>query len=230
MRIDILSTFPGMFAGPFDASILRRAREANLLDIRVRNLRNHTGDDRHRKTDDTQFGGGDGMIMKPEPIVEAVDTYRQTGGRVVFLSPAGRVLDQDLVRELATAPQLILVCGHYKGYDQRAVELTGGEEWSVGDFVLSGGEIPAMLLVDAVVRWLPGAVSSIDSVYEDAFVEGLLDCPRYTRPPVIDKLEVPDVLRSGNHARIEAWRRETAMARTRERRPDLWAAWEQNHG
>lgn len=228
MRIDIFTTFPAMFAGPFDASIIRRAREAGIVDIRVHNLRDYTND-RHRKTDDRQFGGGGGMVMKALPIIRAVEAQRGAEGRVVFLSPAGRLLTQSLVCELAAAPQLLLVCGHYKGYDERAVVLTGGEEISIGDYVLSGGELPAMLLVDAIVRWLPGAVGSMDSVVEDSFVEPLLDCPRYTQPRVVRGLEVPEPLLSGHHARIERWRREQALARTRQRRPDLLRG-ERDHG
>lgn len=220
MRIDILTTFPGMFSGPFDASIVRRSREAGIVDLRVHNLRDYTRDP-HRKTDDQQFGGGPGMVMKALPIVEAVEANRIDGGRVVFLSPSGRLLSQQRIIEFAALPQLILVCGHYKGYDERAVALCCGEEWSIGDYVLSGGEIPAMVVVDAVVRWLPGAVHAIDSVYEDAFVQGLLDSPRYTRPQVVRGLAVPEELVSGHHARIAAWRREQALLRTRQRRPDL---------
>lgn len=228
MRIDILTTFPAMFAGPFDASIVRRAREAGLVDLRVHNLRDWT-DDPHRKTDDQQFGGGSGMVMKAPPIIDAIEALRAEGSKVYFLSPAGRLLDQATIRGMARLPQLLLVCGHYKGYDQRAVDLTQGEEVSIGDFVLSGGEIPAMVVVDAVVRWVPGAVGSMDSVHEDSFADGLLDCPRYTRPQVVRGLEVPEPLVSGHHARIETWRREQSLARTRERRPDLLAG-RKGHG
>lgn len=224
MRIDVLTTLPEMFRGPLDESILARARESGVLQLTLVNLRDFTRD-RHRKTDDEQFGGGDGMVMKAEPILEAIDALRGAAPadcRVLFTSPQGTRFDHELAMELSRAAHLILVCGHYKGIDERAIQLSGGLEISIGDYILTGGELPAMVVIDAVARLIPGIVGSYDSVREDSFYEGLLDCPRYTRPQEVRGLGVPEVLLSGHHAEIERWRRQEAEARTRLRRPDLW--------
>ena len=224
MRVDILSTLVPMFRGPFDESILARARETGQVEINLVNLRDYTHD-RHHKTDDEQFGGGEGMVMKAEPILEAIDALRQAGPGetdVLFMSPQGERFDHRMAAELSRTDHLVIVCGHYKGIDERAISLSGGREISIGDYVLTGGELPAMVVVDAVVRLIPGVVGDYISVSEDSFFEGLLDCPRYTRPQTVRGAGIPDVLLSGNHAQIARWRQEAAERRTRERRPDLW--------
>jgi tRNA (guanine37-N1)-methyltransferase len=220
MRIDIITIFPDMFGGVFDFGIVRRAREAGLVAIRARDLRDFT-DDRHRTTDDAPYGGGPGMVMKVEPLVAAVESIRTRDSRLVLLSPRGRRLDQDKAQELASASHLVLVAGRYEGVDQRFVEATNAEEISIGDYVLSGGEIPAMVLVDAVVRLLPGAISDPLSAEEDSFREGMLDHPHYTRPAEFRGLRVPEVLLSGDHGAVSEWRRRKAAEDTRLRRPDL---------
>ncbi|RJP35509.1 MAG: tRNA (guanosine(37)-N1)-methyltransferase TrmD [Candidatus Omnitrophota bacterium] len=224
MRIDILTTFVEMFAGPFDESILKRAQESGQARIFVHNLRDWTHD-RHHKTDDEQFGGGDGMIMLARPLIEATeDLRRQTDGptHVLLTTPQGRQFTQSVAEELSTREHVIILCGHYKGVDQRVIDYLQPDEISIGDYVLTGGEIPAMVIVDAIVRLIPGVVNSIGSVQEDSFTSGLLDCPRYTRPRSIFGLSVPDVLLSGNHAEIDRWRLEQAEEQTRKRRPDLY--------
>jgi len=233
MRIDILTTFPEMFQGPFDSSIIHRAVQAGIVEIQIHHLREFTESPQF-KTDDAQFGGGSGMVMTALPIIRGAEAVKdielpEDQVRTVFLSAAGKSLTQPLARELSLASQLILVCGHYKGVDERAIEYLNAEEISIGDYVLSGGEIPAMVMVDAVVRLLPGAVSSLDSVEEDSFYDGLLDSPRYTRPSELRGLAVPDVLTSGDHAKIDEWRYEQALKRTKDRRPDLYEKWMKEH-
>jgi len=220
MRIDILTLFPEMFAGPFDASIVRRTAERGIVDINVRNLRDWTHD-RHHTADDAPFGGGPGMVLKPAPIFEAVEAIGSPGGEVVLLTPNGELLNQRIVQELAGASQLILICGHYEGVDERVAEHLATRLLSIGDYVLSGGEIPAMVVVDAVVRLLPGALGCADSVREEAHAEGLLEYPQYTRPAVYRGHAVPEIVRSGNHQELARWKRREALRRTRERRPDL---------
>jgi len=224
MRIDLITIFPDMF-GALDWGVLGRAREANLVDVRVHDLRSWTSD-RHRSTDDTPYGGGPGMVMKVEPLVAAVesliDTKLEAEQRmVILLSPRGRRMCQADVGRLAKAKQVILVAGRYEGVDERFLESTGAEELSIGDYVLSGGELPAMVVVDAVVRLLPGAISDPLSAEQDSFHRGLLDHPHYTRPVEFRGLRVPDVLLSGNHAAIRRWRKEQALRATQFRRPDL---------
>jgi tRNA (guanine37-N1)-methyltransferase len=220
MRIDILTLFPAMFAGPFDESIVRRAADRNVVQIGIHDLRQWTHD-RHHTADDTPFGGGPGMIMKPEPIFEAVDELRQPDAEVVLLTPNGELLRQPLVRELSQRGQLILICGHYEGVDERVAQHLATREISIGDYVLSGGELPAMVLADAVVRLLPGALGCADSTREEAHEGGLLEYPQYTRPPVYRGYEVPEVFRSGDHQALARWKRREALRRTRDRRPDL---------
>jgi tRNA (guanine37-N1)-methyltransferase len=210
-----------------DWGVVRRAREAGLVDLRVHDLRSWTTD-RHRSTDDTPYGGGPGMVMKVEPLVAAieslVDTELDAAARaVVLLSPRGKQLWQSDVARLAQAKQLILVAGRYEGVDERFLESVGAEELSIGDYVLSGGELPAMVVADAVVRLVPGAISDPLSAEQDSFSRGLLDYPHYTRPAEFRGLRVPDVLLSGNHAAIRRWRKEQALRATRKRRPDLLA-------
>jgi tRNA (guanine37-N1)-methyltransferase len=226
MRIDLVTIFPEMF-GALDWGVVRRAREAGLVDMRVHDLRSWTTD-RHRSTDDTPYGGGPGMVMKVEPLVAAiegvVDADLDAAVRaVVLLSPRGTQLRQSDVARLAQAKQLILVAGRYEGVDERFLESVRAEELSIGDYVLSGGELPAMVVADAVVRLVPGAISDPLSAQQDSFSRGLLDYPHYTRPPEFRGLRVPDVLLSGNHAAIRRWRKEQALRATRERRPDLLA-------
>jgi tRNA (guanine37-N1)-methyltransferase len=220
MLIDILTLFPEMFEGPFGSSIVRRAADRGIVTIRVRNLRDWTHD-RHRTVDDMPFGGGPGMILKPEPLFEAVDHLRTPGAEVVLFTPNGELLRQGIVQELADCNHAILICGHYEGVDERVAEHLATRLISVGDYVLSGGELPAMLLTDAIVRLLPGALGCAESTREEAFSDGLLEYPQFTRPAVFRGLEVPDVVRSGNHQELARWKRRQALQRTLERRPDL---------
>jgi len=225
VRIDILTIFPGLFASPFEESIIRKARDRGLLDLRVHDLRGWTGD-RHRVTDDYPYGGGAGMVMKPEPIFAAVEQLRaeSPGATTVLLSPQGRVWNQGLVRELGTRPGLILICGRYEGVDERVRLALADEEVSIGDFVLTGGEVAAMVVVETLARQVPGVVGQAASVEQDSFYDGLLDHPHYTRPEVFRGMAVPEVLLSGNHARIERWRRREALRQTLRKRPDLLEA------
>lgn len=218
MRVDILTIFPGIFEGPLRESLLGKAIAAGILDVRVHDIREHATD-RHRQVDDEPFGGGPGMVMKPEPIFAAVEA--SGGGRVLLLSPAGRRLDQAWVRELSKEPHLVLVCGRYEGVDERVVEGLPAEEVSIGDYVLSGGEVPALVVLEAVTRIVPGVVGRQESLERESFEEGILDHPHYTRPQEYRGLTVPEVLLSGDHARIEAWRREQALRKTERNRPDL---------
>lgn len=223
MLIQILTLFPEMFTGPLENSIIKRAREQKLVDFRLINFREFTID-KHRTVDDTPYGGGSGMVLKPEPLFRALQfakEYRE-GAQVVLLTPQGRVFRQETARQLATVDHLILICGHYEGFDER-IRAWADLELSIGDYVLTGGELAAMVISDAVVRLLPGALGSEDSAVYDSFNGGLLDFPQYTKPPEFEGMNVPEVLLSGNHARIAAWRREQAIARTVERRPDLLA-------
>lgn len=220
MNIDVLTLFPGMFAGPLDESIVRRARDNGKLSLRIHDLRAFTHD-RHRTVDDKPFGGGPGMLLKPEPVFEAVEAIRTETTKVVLLSPAGRKLTQEVVRELSVAESLLLVCGAYEGFDERIREHLADDEISIGDFVLTNGALPAMVLIDAVSRLLPGVLGDEQSAVDESFSHGLLEYPHYTRPADFRGWKVPDVLVSGNHAAIEQWRREQALQRTHQRRPDL---------
>jgi tRNA (guanine37-N1)-methyltransferase len=220
MRVDILTIFPEIFDGPLRASLLGRAIEAGLVDVRVTDIREHAHD-RHRQVDDEPFGGGPGMIMKPEPIFAAVESLGTDPKRTILLSPAGRRLDQALVRELAGEPWLVLVCGRYEGVDERVVEGLPAEEISIGDYVLSGGEIPALVVLEAVTRLVPGVVGRGESLARESFEDGLLDHPHYTRPRGFRGRQVPEVLLSGDHRRIEEWRRAAALEKTKRNRPDL---------
>jgi len=221
VRIDILTIFPGIFESPLRESLLGKAIEKGVLDVRVHDIRDHTTD-KHRQVDDESYGGGPGMVMKPEPIFAAIEALEQDPKRLLLLSPAGRRLDQALVRELATEPWLVLVAGRYEGVDERVVEGLGAEEISIGDYVLSGGEVPALVVLEAVTRLVPGVIGREESHERDSFgPDGLLDHPHYTRPPEFRGMAVPEVLLSGNHAEIERWRRESAGEKTRRNRPDL---------
>jgi tRNA (guanine37-N1)-methyltransferase len=221
VRIDVLTIFPGIFESPLRESLLGKAIEGGVVDVRVHDVRDHTTD-KHRQVDDESYGGGPGMVMKPEPIFAAVEALEPGAKRVLLLSPAGRRLDQPLVRELATEPWLVLVAGRYEGVDERVVEGLGAEEISIGDYVLSGGEVPALVVLEAVTRLVPGVIGREESHERDSFgPDGLLDHPHYTRPPEFRGMAVPEVLLSGNHAEIERWRRQAAREKTRRNRPDL---------
>ena len=225
MRIDVLTLFPDIFAGPFAASVLGRAREWGIVDLHTHDIRSYTSD-RHHVVDDYPYGGGAGMVMKPEPLFAAVEDVRGRAdppGRCLLLSPQGRPFTQELAAELAREPRLLLVCGHYEGFDERAREHLADDEISIGDFVLSGGEPAAWVIVDAVVRLLPGTLGSEQSLAEESFTDGLLEYPHYTRPPEFRGWAVPDVLLSGHHGEIEKWRRRQRVIRTAQRRPDLLA-------
>jgi len=224
MTIDIISIFPGMFEGPFRESIIRRAQERRLVQIWVHDLRDYA-EGKHQQVDDYPFGGGAGMILKPEPLFRALhaltDRYRPEKPWIVFPTPQGTPYQQRHARDLCQKQHLIFLCGHYKGIDERVRNRFVDQEISVGDYVLSGGELPVMMIVDSLVRLLPGAIGDSDSSDTDSFEHGILDCPYYTRPEEIEGMKVPDVLISGHHANIELWKREQALAITRERRPDL---------
>jgi tRNA (guanine37-N1)-methyltransferase len=225
MQFDILTLFPGLFAGAFEESIVKRAREAGLVRVALHNIRDYaTG--RHRVTDDTPYGGGGGMIMKPEPIFAAVEGVlgEQLGAvPVILLTPQGRTFTQEVARTLAGRPRLVLICGRYEGVDERVHRYLATDEISIGDYVLSGGEVAAMVVVDAVTRLIPGVLGDPSATFEDSHAEGLLEYPHYTRPPVYRGYAVPEVLLSGHHAEIVRWRRQQALRRTWERRPDLLA-------
>ena len=220
MRLDIITIFPAMFDGPFGESIIKRARQQGLVEINLVDLREFTTD-KHRSVDDRPYGGGAGMVMTPEPLFAAVESLRHAASHVLLLTPQGRRLDQAKVIELAAREHLIPVCGHYEGVDERVRTALIDEEISLGDYILTNGNLAAMVLADAVIRLLPGVLGSENSVVEESFSDNLLEYPQYTRPEVFRGLRVPEVLLSGNHQAIAAWRREQALRRTRERRPDL---------
>jgi tRNA (guanine37-N1)-methyltransferase len=226
IRIDVLTVFPRMFDGPLDESILRRARERGLAEVRVHDVRDWATD-RHRSTDDAPYGGGAGMVMRPEPLfsaAEAVLAEAPEGRReIVLLSPQGELFRQATAKELSQVRHLLLLCGHYEGFDERVRQHLATRELSIGDYVLTGGELPAMVVIDAVVRLLPGALGSDESLDEESHSSGLLEYPHYTRPPDFRGWTVPPVLLSGHHAAIARWRREQSLLRTLERRPDLLA-------
>jgi len=220
MKIDVLTLFPAMFAGPLDESIIKRAREAGLLDLQLHQLRDWTHD-RHKTVDDRPFGGGPGMLLKPEPIFEAVESLKRENTRVALMSPSGRQFNQSIARELAQVEHLLLVTGHYEGFDERIREVLVDDELSIGDYVLTNGALPAMVVIDAVTRLLPGVLGDDASSQDESFSSGMLEYPQYTRPAEFRGMKVPDVLVSGNHAEIARWRAEHAHLRTKERRPDL---------
>jgi tRNA (guanine37-N1)-methyltransferase len=222
MKIDVLTLFPAMFVGPLDESIVGRARNAGKLDLRIHNLRDYAHD-RHKTVDDRPFGGGPGMVLKPEPLFEAVEhlTAGLADAHVVLLSPAGRVFSQAIARELALRDHLLLVCGSYEGFDERIREGLADDELSIGDYVLTNGALPAMVVVDAVTRLIPGVLGDDESAVDESFSHGLLEYPQYTRPAQFRGRKVPEILLSGNHAEIAKWRAEQARQRTQVRRPDL---------
>ncbi|SFM64895.1 tRNA (Guanine37-N(1)-) methyltransferase [Ectothiorhodospira mobilis] len=223
MRFDIVSVFPRWVASVAEWGVTGRAREQGRLSLHCWDPRDYTHD-RHRTVDDRPYGGGPGMVMKAEPLRQAIQAARGADprpARVLYMSPQGRVLDQEAVRRLAQTERLILLAGRYEGIDERLIQLEVDEEWSIGDYVLSGGELAAMVMVDACARLLPGVLGDAESAAQDSFSEGLLDCPHYTRPEMYAGRAVPQVLLSGDHGRIARWRRQQALGRTWERRPDL---------
>lgn len=220
MKIDVLTLFPGMFAGPLDESIIKRAREKGILELRIHNLRDWTHD-RHKTVDDRPFGGGPGMVLKPEPLFEAVEALKRPGTRVLLMSPGGRPFKQAAARELAGFEHLLLIAGSYEGFDERVRIGLTDDEFSIGDYVLTNGALPVMVVIDVVTRLLPGALGDDESSKEESFSQGLLEYPHYTRPAEFRGMKVPEVLLSGHHAEIAKWRHEQALAKTRERRPDL---------
>jgi tRNA (guanine37-N1)-methyltransferase len=224
LDVDVLTIFPHMFPGPLGDSITGRALASGLVQLRAVDIRDFTTD-RHRSTDDYPYGGGPGMVMRAEPVVAAIEAVRRSTSRLLLLSPAGRRFDQSLAVELAAATHLVLICGRYEGVDERVRQATGAQELSIGDFVLTGGELAAMVVLDAVIRLLPGVLSTSDAWRDESHAaDGLLEYPQYTRPATFRGLRVPDVLLSGHHAQVAAWRRLQALQRTRERRPDLLSA------
>ena len=230
MLIDVITLFPEMFAGVFGESIIKRAVEKNILEVRFTQLRDFAFD-KHRQVDDSPFGGGAGMVLKPEPVYRAVrDVLSKSDDvkrRIIITDPAGEVFTQAKAKELSTLDQIIFICGHYEGFDARIYDLAD-EMISIGDYVLTGGELPAMVIVDAVARMLPGVLGSAESAETDSFFDGMLGYPQYTRPRDFEGKTVPDVLLSGNHAAIKKWREEQALNLTRLRRPELIKCQTQN--
>jgi tRNA (guanine37-N1)-methyltransferase len=220
MKIDIVTLFPEICRAPLNESIMKRAQKNGIIDLSIHNLRDWTTD-KHHVADDAPFGGGQGMVMKPEPIFAAVEELRNQTSKIVLMSPAGRRFDQEMAVQLSGESRLIIICGHYEGVDHRVIEHLVDLEISVGDYVLTNGAIAAVVLVDAVVRLMPGVLGHEQSAADDSFSRGLLEAPQYTRPAEFRSWKVPDVLLSGNHAEIESWRKEQAIKRTRENRPDL---------
>jgi len=220
VKVDVLTLFPEMFSGPLDASIVGRARKAGLLDLQLRDLRQWTHD-RHKTVDDKPFGGGAGMVLKPEPIFEAVESLADEKTHIILTAPAGRPFTQAIARELAQKEHLLFICPSYEGVDERVCESLVDDELSIGDYVLTNGGLPAMVIIDAVTRLLPGALGDDESAHDESFSHGLLEYPHYTRPAEFRGMKVPEVLLSGHHAEIEKWRAEQARKRTAKRRPDL---------
>ena len=228
MQIHILTLFPQMFEGPFSVGLMKKAVDNGLLSLDIRNIRDYTHD-RHHTTDDYPYGGGAGMVMKPEPVFEAVEAIKSESTEraeltpVILLSPQGRLFNQQIAVELSKYKKMILICGEYEGIDERVCEHLVTDEISIGDYVLTGGELPAMVLVNTVVRLIPGFLGSAESLISESHNAGLLEYPQYTRPPVFRDWSVPDVLLSGNHGEVDKWHREQSLKRTIQRRPDLLA-------
>ncbi|MGB0562100.1 MAG: tRNA (guanosine(37)-N1)-methyltransferase TrmD [Spirulinaceae cyanobacterium] len=227
MRFDIVTLFPNFFSSPLQTSLLGRALSQQIAQVQLTNPRDFTTD-KHHRVDDIPYGGGVGMVLKPEPLFAAVESLPQLAPReVILMSPQGEPLTQTLLQDLSRNSQLVLLCGHYEGVDERVRAHLVTREVSLGDFVLTGGEIPALALLNGVVRLLPGTVGKAESLEQESFSQGLLEHPQYTRPAVFRGWDVPEVLRSGNHGAIAAWRHQQQLERTRDRRADLWAAWQE---
>jgi tRNA (guanine37-N1)-methyltransferase len=222
MRVDFVTIFPELCSGFLNYGLILQAREKQILDLQIHDLRNFTHD-RHRTVDDVPYGGGPGMVFKPEPLFEAIETIRQPGGLVIMPGPQGEPFSRKIAEELSAATQLVFICGRYEGVDERVSEALGDREISIGDFVTMGGELPSLMMVEAIARFVPGVVGRQESVLGDSFQDSLLDYAHYTRPEEFHGLRVPPVLLSGNHEQIRRWRRKMALRRTRERRPDLLA-------
>jgi len=225
MRIDILTPFPELIAGAFNESMIKRAREKGIVEIKFWDIRKQTRD-KHNTVDDYPYGGGAGMILKPEPIFRTMDKIQNErpdpGRRVLFMTPQGKPFDQNMALQLSEEDHLIFICGHYRGVDERVIEQLVTDEISIGDYILTGGELAAAVISDAVIRLLPGVLGNSDSAEGDSFTCGLLDHPHYTRPEMYRDHKVPDVLLTGHHANVESWRNEQALERTKKRRPDLY--------
>ena len=222
MKIDVITLFPSMFTGPLDESIVKRARAEGRLELVIHNLRDYTHD-RHKTVDDKPFGGGPGMLLKPEPIFEAVENLAGDETKIILLGPAGRPFSQAIARELSKEKHLLFLCGSYEGFDERVRDQLVDDELSIGDYILTNGNLPAMVIIDAVARLLPGVLGDDESSHEESFSNGLLEYPHYTRPAEYRGMKVPEILLSGHHAQIAAWREEQSRRRTQERRPDLLA-------
>lgn len=221
LKLDIITIFPEIFFGPFEASIVKRAREKELVDINVINLRDFATD-KHKSVDDRPYGGGPGMVMTPEPLFEAVKSVRTPESKVLLMAPSGEAFKQKVAAELKEESHLIFICGHYEGIDDRVRQALVDRTISIGDYVLSNGNLAAMVIADAVIRLLPGALGCGESTEQESFSNGLLEYPQFTRPEVFEGMEVPEVLLSGNHKKIEEWRNEQSLLLTRQRRPDLF--------
>jgi tRNA (guanine37-N1)-methyltransferase len=223
MRIDVMTLFPAMFQGPMTESMLWKARDRGLLDLRLHDIRDFTTD-KHRTADDIPYGGGGGMIMKAEPVVSGIESVLNDAPPdtpVILMTPQGRVFSHDIAKELAVHEQLVMVCGRYEGIDDRVRQLVVTDEISIGDYVLTGGELPAMVIIDAVVRHIPGVLGAVGAADEDSHADGILEGPHFTRPPVFRGLAVPNILQEGDHAKLMSWRREQGLRRTWHNRPDL---------
>ena len=226
MQIDVITAFPNILRDPLNESILKQAKQRIALEIRLLDLRQFATD-KHHIIDDTPYGGGPGMVLKPEPLFKALeyvfsDVENRANARVIFPTPQGRLFDQQIAHELAETARLVFICGHYKAVDQRVIDAWVTDEISIGDYVLSGGEIPTLVMIDGIVRLIPGAINDLESALSDSFQDGLLDCPHYTRPENFAGMAVPEVLLSGNHQKIAQWRLEKRIEQTRRRRPDLY--------
>ncbi len=220
MKIDVLTLFPEMFA-PLNASLIGKAQEKDLVDIAVTDFREFS-QEKHKKVDDYPYGGGAGMLIQAQPVCDAINHIRTSKSKVIYMSPKGKVLSQQMVESLAKEEHLVVLCGHYEGIDQRAIDLCVDEEISIGDYVLTGGELPAMVLIDAILRYIPNVLHSSESTADESFGDGLLEYPQYTHPRVYEGMEVPEVLISGNHAKIAEWRQEQKIEETKKHRPDLY--------
>ncbi|MBE5735356.1 MAG: tRNA (guanosine(37)-N1)-methyltransferase TrmD [Clostridiales bacterium] len=226
MKIDVLTLFPEMFA-PLKTSLIGKAQDKNLVDINIVDFREYSTE-KHKKVDDYPYGGGAGMLIQAQPVYDAIMAHKKQGTKVIYMSPKGKVLNQSMVADLAKEEHLVLLCGHYEGIDQRAIDLCVDEEISIGDYVLTGGELPAMVLVDSILRYVPDVLHSGDSVVEESHSDGLLEYPQYTHPRNFQGLDVPEVLISGNHAKIAEWRQKESELLTKKQRPDMYRKYLKN--